>query len=157
MQTSSVMRWYTTACRWSCVESTHSRHDNEDRARADGVRIDCERATAAHDSRVREENLRQRALPRRSLGFDLRPADCNLIAINASGARARCASRYYTSGRTSARFTKCRKHISSDASARFAKCRQQSGANKCSLYKMPTAQILIHVVIQTQYGFPETQ
>ena len=72
MQTSSVMRWHATACRWSFAESTHSRHDNEDRARADGVRIDCERATAAHDSRVREENLRQRALPRRSLGFDLR-------------------------------------------------------------------------------------
>ena len=66
MQTSSVMRWHVTACRWSFAESTHSRHDNEDRARADGVRIDCERATAAHDSRVREEKLW------RSLGFDLR-------------------------------------------------------------------------------------
>ena len=55
MQTSSVMRWHATACRWSFAESTHSRHDNEDRARADGVRIDCERATAAHDSPVREE------------------------------------------------------------------------------------------------------
>ena len=63
MQTSSVMRWHVTACRWSFAESTHSRHDNEDRARADGVRIDCERATAAHDSRVREEKLCLREMP----------------------------------------------------------------------------------------------
>ena len=57
------MRWHATACRWSCAESTNPRHDNEDLARADGVRIDCERATAAQDSRVREDN----SLPRKTL------------------------------------------------------------------------------------------
>ena len=116
MQTSSVMRWHVTACRWSFAESTHSRHDNEDAHE----QMECGSTASVQPRHMTHECARRNSASEkcrtRSLGFDLRPADCNLIAINASGARARGASRYYTS--------------------------QHIGANKRSLYEMPKAHFL---------------
>ena len=136
------MRWHATACRWSCAESTNPRHDNEDLARADGVRIDCERATAAQDSRVREDNsLPQRnSLPRNLTAICESPLRAPIITY--SQLTEKSASQCYAPVQSACFMNSKKSKRSPEKQKRslyeLKEIEKKQKEVKCSLYEVPT-------------------